>query len=882
MTNKDSVKKIKLKLEELLNEHRTAKGQTDYTHLSLGGICFPGKFTFNDSKSKSKLAKYLGKAMNSGLIYSIAEKPKEYGPLKVDIDMNYPIDQHDNKRLYNDDMIIQLISLYRDTIKKYCSIVDNELTCCLFEKNNFTEKNGEIKDGIHMIFPYITLHYKIRHLITNDVSTQTTESGMFEHLSNPCVIDSAVVNNNAWMMYGCAKPNNPFYKLTKVYDVDNNLINSKTLGNSTELIKLFSLRSSKWSELNATLLNNDINDEFVSQSFSDLGIEKDKSETVFDDMIPEDKIDMIEKAIKIVDMLNVKRAHDYHTWIRVGWALHNTDKSLLSSWIGFSKRSKKFQPGECERRWRNMRDDGYTVRSLMLWAKDDNPDQYNEFIKDDFNKLLKKNAVNNTFMIAKALHCKYFDRFVCVNPRDNIWYHFREHRWQKCSNGGYLITLMSSTFSGNYCKAAGECSHKANKAQGGDRTKFLNDAILFNKIADNLMDINFKERLMKEARYLFFDDRFLERLDENKDLICFKNGVYDLKLRSFRPGHPDDHISMSTNVHYVKWSDNNPYAKPINQFFEKVLINKEVREYFLSRISTCVSGENREEKFYFLTGSGSNGKSLTFSLVSEALGDYYISCPITIITRKRGAASNASPELARLKGPRCGVFQEPGLDEQLNIGIFKELSGNDRFMVRGLYKEPIEVKPQVKYWLTCNDLPEVPSDDGGTWRRIRVIDFSSKFIETPDSNNKNEFLLDDTLKTKISNWAPAFASYLIHLYTTTYDVEEKIPEPEAVKLSTNRYRKEQDVIREYFETNLQVSDNKKDIIKKRDLWTHFRLWYKEGRDPSSIPKNKKLYDFLENELKINYTQSGWKCIKFRVEGSESEHEESSNELDLDL
>jgi hypothetical protein len=113
------------------------------------------------------------------------------------------------------------------------------------------------------------------------------------------------------------------------------------------------------------------------------------------------------------------------------------------------------------------------------------------------------------------------------------------------------------------------------------------------------MDINFKEKVMKEAKYIFHDDLFLNRFDENHHLIGFENGVYYLKLKKFRAGQPDDHISMSTKQQYVKWNDNNPYAKYIKHFFEQVMPIEAVRKYLLTRLSTCLSGENRDEIFWY-------------------------------------------------------------------------------------------------------------------------------------------------------------------------------------------------------------------------------------------------------------------------------------------
>ena len=876
MTLKDDAKKIKQKIDEMLNENRTAKGMSEFTHVSMGGITFPGKFNFADKNKRDKLAKYLAQAYEKGVVFSIAEKLQTFAPIMIDVDLRYPKDSvkedfEDMEHLYDDDMIFTIVDSYREAIKHYLNVSDNEIQCFIFEKTKFGQKSGEASDGMHMIFPYIVANNKVRHLIfkyVNDKLNQDSDDDLFSKYSNySSVLDDKIISTNPWLMYGCAKPNGEPYKLTRMLDVDNDDIDLDTIGEAVDIIKLCSMRDVRWEEDNQTPFTDDYDEDKINELYIEhfsYGGDKDDPNDMYE-LIPDDKLDLIDKAMKMTELLSSKRSDNYFEWLRVGWSLHNTHRCLIDTWVSFSKRSRKFVDGECERLWASMKDDGYTIRSLMLWAKEDSPEEYKIFVREDFENNLKKNSVNNTFMIAKALHTKYFDRFVCADIKQNIWYHFTSHRWNKCVNGGKLITLMSSEFANYYIAMSTEFNKQAMDAPGSEKKTFLDQASHFQKIAENLMDINFKEKVMKEAKYIFHDDEFLNRLDENHHLLGFENGVYDLKLKKFRAGQPDDHISMSTKQQYVKWNENNPYAKYIKHFFEQVMPIEAVRNYLLTRLSTCLSGENRDEIFIFCIGNGSNGKSLTFQLVSEALGDYYISCPITIITRKRNASSAASPELARMKGVRCGVYQEPGTDEEINVGIFKELSGNDRFMVRGLYSEPIEIRPQLKQFMTTNELPEIKSIDGGTWRRIRVIDFMSKFVENPDSNNEYEFKLDTTLKDKISQWAPAFVSYLIHIYTTMYDTPNKIPEPLEVKASTEQYRKEQDLLSEFFDTCFERTNDKKEGVKKKEITQAFKEWHKEAHDGEFPPKGKVINEYFEKVLKLKYSQTyGYVGAKLKI------------------
>ena len=380
-----NISQIKIKIERLLNEAKCESGK--HTHVSLGGNLFPGKFNFEDNKKRDKLIKYLSLAFDENVNFSIAEKLKLYGPILIDIDMRLPIETNPIGRLYTDELITNIIGKYREVINKYLKVNDHEMTCIVFEKFAPSEKNNEKCDGVHIIFPHIVAIDKIRHLIFKDVNTMCNDEELFSEYSNSSnVLDSMVVSTNPWLMYGCSKPGSNPYKVSKIYDKNNNVLDNSTLGSTRDVINLLSMYNKKNTELNATKYMENINDSYIDT------IETNIKKT--DDITQGDTLALIDKSIKLVQMLLPKRASDYNNWLRVGWSLHNTHRSLIDTWIDFSKTSSKYKQGECEKMWGNMKDDGYTMRSLMLWAKEDNPEEYSKFINDEFENNLKKKNIN--------------------------------------------------------------------------------------------------------------------------------------------------------------------------------------------------------------------------------------------------------------------------------------------------------------------------------------------------------------------------------------------------------------------------------------------------------------------------------------------------------
>jgi phage/plasmid-associated DNA primase len=86
--------------------------------------------------------------------------------------------------------------------------------------------------------------------------------------------------------------------------------------------------------------------------------------------------------------------------------------------------------------------------------------------------------------------------------------------------------------------------------------------------------------------------------------------------------------------------------------------------------------------------------------------------------------------------------------------------------------------------------------DRGTWRRIRVIPFVSKFVAEDDpeyiSKKKNVFIRDNELDLKLLKWREPFLSLLVHIYETQYLVAGLEPTPAIVKKASDDYKESSD------------------------------------------------------------------------------------------
>jgi phage/plasmid-associated DNA primase len=186
-------------------------------------------------------------------------------------------------------------------------------------------------------------------------------------------------------------------------------------------------------------------------------------------------------------------------------------------------------------------------------------------------------------------------------------------------------------------------------------------------------------------------------------------------------------------------------------FMKQLFPIEELHNYMWDHLASSLIGENVNQYFNIYRGSGSNGKSLLVDLMTIVLGEYKGILPITLITDNRGKVGGTCSELIQLKGCRYAVMQEPKKDMTLNEGIMKEITGEKFMQGRELFKKSEVFAIQFQPVVCTNSLFRVESNDDGTWRRMKIVDFLAKFVDAGEEHTDDTpyvFVKDKGLKDK--------------------------------------------------------------------------------------------------------------------------------------
>lgn len=286
-----------------------------------------------------------------------------------------------------------------------------------------------------------------------------------------------------------------------------------------------------------------------------------------------------------------------------------------------------------------------------------------------------------------------------------------------------------------------------------------------------------------------------DKLDQDPFLLCTPTATYDLSkgLNGQQPHSPKDYITKITNCSPGdKGAD--LWKKSLNQFFCE---DQKLIDYVQQICGLAAVGRIFSEALVIAYGSGRNGKSSFWNVISKVLGDYSGSVSADILTFQH--AGNYKNELAEIRGKRFLIAAEMSAGARLNDSLLKQLCSTDKIAACKKYKDPFAFLPSHTIVLCTNHLPEVAARDDGTWRRMIVIPFHATFDGDSTIKDYADYLFQ--------NAGESILSWIIEGAKKIIDAEYKLVTPECVQKEINDYRLENNWFAQFLEDCCEVGSD---------------------------------------------------------------------------
>lgn len=920
-------------IRNFIQTHRT---EADYwTHISLSEP--KGKLLFDYEHTDEFFEEYGKIYEKNDYVFGIAERPGNVIPILVDVDLN--VDVENRKSLYDEDLIKNVISEYVTVIREIVNNVqESDLVCVCLEKEGYVS-NGRYKNGFHLHFPKIFLQKKDH----NDFLIPKVKSkleNIFKDYKIDDVIDKGYVTA-PWLLYGCGKNNKKGYDITKIYNGNleelniYDLVDYKIYNKDNEQITLTknNIKKNIPRILSIQIWGREDYIKDLKEELQTIKIKQAKKKNKHKTnkyKYTNDK----QLSSKLLNIISPDKADDHNYNFMIGQCLYNIfngSNDGLKHWITFSEKIQRPHktrgtPGNLnvkyfENTWLKMDTTDSTIATLRYFAKLDNHKQYEKVMNEEANNHLNSYIEfgGTHYDIAKTLHTKYSNMFVCSSLRSKgDWYMFENHVWKNIEDGINLRRLISTEIITRLRSKDREIDRELTKLRktyyNDDEDQDDNDDEDLDSEDEDYEDRNrernnrsyvekrekleakqkhirktiqeckkaiFKNNVMTEACELFYDPSFRHKLGSNKHMIAFNNGVYDLKTKTFRDGLPSDYMFKKSPINFNEYKQSDPEIKSLNKFLQQIFPNKRLLKYALDYHSDLFVGGNPRKIALIYQGDGNNGKSIFQSVIEGMFGSdgigYAAKLNTTFLTGKKQASGGPQPDLDRLRhGCRLVVLQEPSKQEVINTALLKELSGNDTMYCRTLYKEGGEFLPYFCPIIICNDLPKLSSNEPAIWSRLRLLPFESKFDTEQAPTTYEEqleqkiFPRDEDLNNKLAKFMSPLAFTLINCYNNrngkSYD------EPPEVTNATNKYQHECDLFKQYIDERIfEIKEkNKKDNtfwIRLSDMYPDFKMWWSESISNQKVPNKNELKDYLNNNKvwgKYALPASKWYGFRFKT------------------
>lgn len=407
-----------------------------------------------------------------------------------------------------------------------------------------------------------------------------------------------------------------------------------------------------------------------------------------------------------------------------------------------------------------------------------------EFIPVNFDEIANPHSTENFKLINKHFVVLSIENVLQI-AENNQWGLCKNHDFIYLFNGTYWSELDKETFQ----KFLGEAAEK----MGVEKI--------------NAKYFQFRELLYKQ----FLGSAYLPTPETDKDtvLINLQNGTFEIndKGTELRPFNSSDFITYQLPFEYE------PKAKaPLFQkFLDEVLPDKDRQKVLAEYLGFVFikHGSNRlkEEKALILYGTGANGKSVFFEVVSALLGAENTSnFSLQSLTNENGYFR------AKLANKLVNYGSE--INGKLESSLFKQLVSGEPVEARLPYGQPFILKQYAKLIFNSNELPKDVEHTNAYFRRFLIIPFDVTIPPEKQDKTLHVKIIENEL-SGVFNWVLDGLNRLLE--------QKRFTHCDAIKQAVEQYKSQSDSVKMFIDENNYKNDATEYRLIK-DLYNDYRIY----------------------------------------------------------
>lgn len=383
------------------------------------------------------------------------------------------------------------------------------------------------------------------------------------------------------------------------------------------------------------------------------------------------------------------------------------------------------------------------------------------------------------------------------------------------------------------------CDHFVNKGDifvlGGECYQYQDGVYVESSsyVRNTIKDMIAVDGLITQSRImecyrLICDDVRLQRssaeLNRDKDLINFKNGVWDIKQGKLLP-HDSKYLQTIQIPHEV--GEYKPFKETrLYGFFKKTKIPKEDIRMLLKYMAYCMTLDYGLKTFMILCGQSNTGKSVLIRFFETLVGKSNVSSLSMHELNMRFYPSQLYNRLLN----SCADNSSLPLSSIENL---KKITGGDQIMHEKKGKEPFFFVPFCKLIFSFNQLPlQLEEKSNAFYKRMRILFMNTElFLD-------NEYVNDLCSEEGITEIIP----YLLRLLPVT-----EIPRTSTSDKYVEALRQDSDSIHAFISKKCELGNDY--TVEKNTLYEEYcRYCVDNGRESSkkhSFMRNMRSQGFKE-------------------------------------